>query len=76
MRVMALFQLHFLSNACVWVKMAPGRGHLCHIDTFLVLFLLENICCMYSLEVPEALLMSTLNICFSGEVRKLKVLFN
>ena len=38
MRVMALFQLHFFQNAFVWVRMAPWRGHLCHIDTFLVLF--------------------------------------
>ena len=30
------FKLHFFQNACVWVRMAPGRGHLCHIDTFLV----------------------------------------
>ena len=27
-KVMALFQLHFLQNACVWVRMAPGQGHL------------------------------------------------
>ena len=38
MRVMALFQLHFLQNACVQVRVAPGEGHLCHIDTFQVLF--------------------------------------
>ena len=38
MGVMALFQLHFLQNACFLVRMAPGRGHLCCIDTFLVLF--------------------------------------
>ena len=47
MRVMAPFQLHFLQNACVRVRMAPGQGHLCHIDTFLVhIFLipLRNIC--------------------------------
>ena len=29
------FQLHFLQNACFLVGMAPGRGHLCHIDMFL-----------------------------------------
>ena len=34
----------------------------------------ENICCGYSLEVPhltEALLMSTHNICFPREIRKI-----
>ena len=44
-----------------------------------LLFLHENICCGYSLEAPrrgasndlgEALLMSTHNICFHGEIRK------
>ena len=35
MRVMALFQLHFLQNTCVGED-GPGRGHLCHTDTFLV----------------------------------------
>ena len=34
MRVMALF--HFLQIACVRVRMAPGWGNLCRIDTFLV----------------------------------------
>ena len=32
------FNFIFFQNACVCVKMAPGRGHLCHIDTFLVCF--------------------------------------
>ena len=49
---MALFQLHFLQNVSFWMRMAPGQGHLCSIDTFLVLFLHENICCGYSLEAP------------------------
>ena len=53
MMMMALFQLHFLQNACFRVRLAPGRGHLCHNDTFLVFniqvfifFLIfhENIC--------------------------------
>ena len=35
MRVMALFQLFFfLQKACVWMRIAPGQGHLCHNDTF------------------------------------------
>ena len=42
MGVMGLFQ-HFLQNACFWVRMAPRRGHLCHIDTFQVcLFFMGN----------------------------------
>ena len=39
----------------------------------------ENICCGYSLEVPrliEALLMSTHNICFHGEIRKISILLD
>ena len=48
MRVMALFSTSFvLQNACVRVRIAPGQGHLSHIDTFLVfcfvLFSLQNI---------------------------------
>ena len=40
MGVMALFATSFfLQNACMCVRMAPGQGHLCHIDTFLVLFM-------------------------------------
>ena len=27
---------NFLQNACVWVRMPLGVGHLCHTDTFLV----------------------------------------
>ena len=38
MGVMVLFQLHFMRNACFRVRMAPGRGHLYHIDTFLVVY--------------------------------------
>ena len=38
MRIMALFQIHFLQNACEWVRITVGGGHLCHIDTFLFLF--------------------------------------
>ena len=30
-------QLHFLQNACFWVRMAPRQGPLWHTDTFLVL---------------------------------------
>ena len=30
------FTFIFLQNACVRMRMAPERGHLCHIDTFLV----------------------------------------
>ena len=33
---MALFQLHFLQNACFYVRMTPKGGHLCRLDTFLV----------------------------------------
>ena len=47
MRVMALFQIHFLQNACVPVRMAPGQGHLCHIDTFLVVFWRVLFCFFY-----------------------------
>ena len=36
MGVMALFQHHFLQNACLRVRMAPGWEHLCCIDRFLV----------------------------------------
>ena len=36
------------------------------------LFLHENICCGYSLEVPaKALLIGTHNICFCGIIRKI-----
>ena len=35
------------------------------------LLLHKNIGCGYSLEVPEALLMSTHNKCFCGEIRKI-----
>ena len=41
MGVMAIFQLQFLQNACFRVKMAPGQGHLCSIDTFLVLTIVQ-----------------------------------
>ena len=38
------------------------------------IFLYENICCGYSLEASlEALIMSTHNICFHGEIRKIVV---
>ena len=36
MGVMALFQLHFLQNACLRVRMTNEWGHLYCIDTFLV----------------------------------------
>ena len=36
MKVMARFQFHFLQNACIQLRMAPGCMFLCHIDTFLV----------------------------------------
>ena len=42
MVVMALFQIHFLQNACFWVRMTPGQGHLCHIVTFLVLLSIQK----------------------------------
>ena len=45
-------------------------------ETKIFLFLYENMCCGYSLEVPEALLMSTHNICFHTEIRKISVLFS
>ena len=61
------------------------RGDI-HIIFFL--FLHENICCGYSLEAPrwgasnsttiyvfEALLMSTHNICFRGEIRQISAFF-
>ena len=40
------------------------------------LFLHENICCGYSLKrLGEALLMSTHNICFRAEIRKVSIFF-
>ena len=53
MRVMALF---FDLIFCKYLRVGedgPGWGHLCHTDTFLVLFLLKNIDCGYSLELPR-----------------------
>ena len=38
---MALYQLHFLQNACFQVRIAPGQRPLCPIDTFLISF--ENV---------------------------------
>ena len=35
-RIMPHLAELLLQNACEWVRMAPGRGHLCHVDTFLV----------------------------------------
>ena len=31
-----MFLFFYLQNACFRVRMATGREHLCHIDTFLV----------------------------------------
>ena len=42
------------------------------IQLIFFLFLHENICCGYSLEAP---LMSTHNICFCGEIRKVSAFF-
>ena len=40
-------------------------------DIYFFLFLKENICCGYSLQVPhQVLLISTHNICFLQEIRK------
>ena len=38
MRVMALFQLHFFAKCLHVGEDGPGRGHLCHTDTFLVTY--------------------------------------
>ena len=51
MRVMALFSTSFFVKCLRVGEDGPGQGHLCHTDTFLVLFLQDNICCGYSLEV-------------------------
>ena len=52
MRVMALFQLYFLffffAKYLRVGEDGPGRGHLCHIDTFLVL--LKNIDALWELR--------------------------
>ena len=53
MRVMALFSTSFFAKYLRVVEDGPGRGHLRHTDTFLVLFLDKIICCGYSLEVPR-----------------------
>ena len=37
------FNFIFLQNACVQMRMTPGQGHLCHIDTFLVLMIAIDI---------------------------------
>ena len=40
----SIFKLHFffffffLQNACVWARMVPEQGHLCHINTLLFFF--------------------------------------
>ena len=41
----ALFQLHFLQSACC--RVAPGQGHLCHIDTFLVIAMFYRNSCIW-----------------------------
>ena len=43
MRVMALFSTSFFAKYLHVGEDGPGWGHLCHTDTFLVLFLHENI---------------------------------
>ena len=50
MGIMARFQLHILQNACFRVRMAPGWGHLCHFDTFLVVYLFLFFFTNYRLE--------------------------
>ena len=70
MGVMALFQLHFLQNACLWVRMVPGWGRMCPVDTFLVFpyFLTKK----YSVgPLTEMLLISMHSICFHGNIRKI-----
>ena len=43
MGVMVLFQLlFFLQNACFRVRMAPGPGHMCHIDNIFSLLLFQR----------------------------------
>ena len=43
MRVMALFSTSFFAKYLRVGEDGPGRGHLCHIYTFLVFFFCENI---------------------------------
>ena len=46
-----------------------------YIHKLFFLFLHENLCCGYSLKVPgEFFLMSTRNIGFHGEIRKISIL--
>ena len=41
MRVMALFSTSFFAKLLHVVEDGPGRGHLCHTDTFLVCSILQ-----------------------------------
>ena len=50
------------------------REYIMIIPGYFFLFLHKNMCCGYSLEAPrlaEALVMSTHNICFYGELEKI-----
>ena len=42
MRVMALFSTSYFAKCLHVGEDGPGRGHLCHIDTFLVLFTFQK----------------------------------
>ena len=44
MRVMALFSISFFAKCLRVGEDGPGRGHLCHTDTFLVFFLVVYFC--------------------------------
>ena len=47
-----------------------------YVTYIFFLFLHKTICCRYSVAVPlKVLLMSTNNICFCGEIRKIFIVF-
>ena len=68
--------MHFLCISKALFSQLKIRGGI-HILFFL--FLHENICCGYSshvgMHLGEALLMSTCDICFCGEIRKISAFF-
>ena len=51
MKVMALFSTSFLAKCLRVGEDGPGRGHLCHIDTFLVFSLFGLVTARYGLFV-------------------------
>ena len=50
---LSLFSTPIFAKYLRVIEDGPGRGHLCHTDIFLVLFLFKNIDCGYSLELPH-----------------------